>query len=181
MCHVEDYVRISNTERSTRSLFYNRSSAVARRVCCPYIQTQWSISKFWYRLLNEKLFEDNLFKIVFNNSEPNKGTNCFKKDTWDRPCFNSILNLVWSVRLLNERWKLYGKYCKYHYLFHMPKLLQNGANDILEMVNIICRVFVKKIHILCIWNYPILFKFCQLEVQIVGKGTNQNIDEVLWT
>ena len=30
----------------------------------------WSISKFQYRPLNEKLLEDNLFRIVFSNSEP---------------------------------------------------------------------------------------------------------------
>ena len=33
---------------------------------------------------------------------------------------------------------------KHHYLFHMQNLFQNGANDILEMVNIISRFFCQK-------------------------------------
>ena len=58
---------------------------------------------------------------------------------------------------------------KHHYLFHMQNLFQNGANDISDMVNIICRFFVKKIKILCCSDHPILFKFCQIVVIIVSK------------
>ena len=51
----------------------------------------------------------------------------------------------------------------------MQNLFQNGANDISEMVNIICRFLVKKIPILCSLDRPILFKFSQLGVIIVKK------------
>ena len=43
----------------------------------------------------------------------------------------------------NERWKPFEKYSKHHFLFHMQKLLQNGVNDISEMVNIILRFLSK--------------------------------------
>ena len=48
---------------------------------------------------------------------------------------------------------------KYHYLFHMQNIFQNGAYGISEMVNIICRALSKKIQILCSSDHPILFKF----------------------
>ena len=59
---------------------------------------------------------------------------------------------------------------KQHQLFHMQNFIQNGANDISEMFNIISRFFVKEIQILYSSDYSILFKFCQLVVKIVSKG-----------
>ena len=73
----------------------------------------------------------------------------------------------------NERWKPYHKpyekYSKHHCLFRIQSLFQNGANDISEMVYIIRQVFVKKIKILCSKDHSILFKFCQLVVNIDSK------------
>ena len=40
---------------------------------------------------------------------------------------------------INERWELYEKYSKHHYLFHMQNFFQNGANDISEMVILVYR------------------------------------------
>ena len=94
-----------------------------------------------------------------------KGTNCLKKDMWDHPCLIQLWTWFevsdyrdfWN----NERWKLYAKYSKHHYLFHMQNPFQNGANDISEMS--------KRSKFLCSLDHPILFNICLLVVKMVSK------------
>ena len=55
--------------------------------------------------------------------------------------------------------------CFKHQLFHMQNPFQKGASDISEMANMVNRFYAKMI--LCSTDYLILFKFCQLVVNIV--------------
>ena len=53
-------------------------------------------------------------------------------------------------------------------MFHCRNLFQNGANGISEMDSMV-NDFLSKSSNFCNLDHPILFKFCQLVVNIVTK------------
>ena len=95
--------------------------------------------------------------------------------------FNFKLGLKCQTTVIfekkNQRWKLYAKYSKHHYLFPTQNLFQNGANVISEKVNIISSFFVKQIQISGSSSHSILFQFYQLVVEIASK----ELQIVFWT
>ena len=76
----------------------------------------------------------------------------------------------------NERLKLYAKYAKHHYLFHMQNLFQNGANDISEMANIISRFFVRKDP-----NFVQFARFDFVQILLVVKIASKELPIVFGT
>ena len=53
-----------------------------------------------------------------------------------------------------------------------PCFTQNVANDISEMINIVKKIFVKRLQILGSVNHPTLFILCQL---VLDKGIKESI------
>ena len=125
--------------------------------CLLYNKGTWSFQLLWYDLYEDSYhsavsktfilflnvidnlrFQHRRFHIdVYKMQTPvlsNVRVQTVSTKTWEIAHFFSTFNLIWSVRYRkfwnNKRRKLYIKYSKHHYLFHMQNLFQNDANDI---------------------------------------------------
>ena len=101
---------------------------------------------------NRMLSQTDLFSIIYRGNKMKKlveGYELSQEKTWEiaHVYFYFKLSFKWQTTVdfgIMKDGSLMRNTRKYHCLFQMQNLFQNGANDISEMVNMACRVFLKR-------------------------------------